>query len=220
MADKNGLLKKLQSEVTCPLCLQIFTDPKKLPCDHVYCRACLRGLALRSIDGTISCPECRRDIPIPGNGVADFPTPHQVNRLLEMYQDSLKSAETKATPQPATCEVHSSQPLTLYCETCEKLVCTNCACVKENHNHGFIDDMAKRYRSKLDEELEPVKKMRQEMIDSLGKISTLKRELLSEKEVKLQQIEQHFEFLSTILHEEKNFFTDSTKNTFHEQYDL
>ena len=36
-------VKDLQSEVTCPLCLDIFADPKRLPCDHVYCRGCLHG---------------------------------------------------------------------------------------------------------------------------------------------------------------------------------
>ena len=65
MAEGHSILKRLQSEVTCPLCLDIFTEPKKLPCDHVYCRACLHGLALRNIDGTISCPECRMSVTIP-----------------------------------------------------------------------------------------------------------------------------------------------------------
>ena len=141
---KSSLFKKLQSEVTCPLCLDIFTDPKKLPCDHVYCRACLHGLALRSITGTISCPECRKDIPIPSNGVADFEALPQVNRLLDRYHENLKSTQSADpeadTAQPATCKVHSSQPLALYCETCKKLVCRDCAltiCARRNHKHEF-----------------------------------------------------------------------------------
>lgn len=76
------MAKGLLSEVTCPLCLDIFIDPKRLPCEHVYCRECLRGLTLRSFTGRISCPECRRDIPIPRNDVTNFSTPHQVNRLI------------------------------------------------------------------------------------------------------------------------------------------
>ena len=90
------VVKGLKAEVTCPLCLDIFTDPKRLPCEHVYCKECLRGLALRSITGTdITCPECRRYTPVPNNGVAAFSTPHQVNRLIEMYQKSVKYESAK-----------------------------------------------------------------------------------------------------------------------------
>ncbi len=236
---KTVIFKRLQSEVTCPLCLDIFTEPKKLPCDHVYCRVCLRGLALRSITGTIDCPECRRDIPIPANGVADFPTLHQVNRLLEMYQDSLNSDEIEAidtpqqqkpaeteetsTPQPATCEVHSSQPLALYCETCEKLVCRDCAltsCAKKNHEHGFIDDMVKKYENDLNRELKPVSKLHQEMVTAFESVSALKRELWSNKEAKLQQMEITFNALAEILAQERRYFTDCTEKSFQEQYNI
>ena len=68
----SGMVKRLESEVTCPLCLDIFTEPKRLPCDHVYCRECLHGLALRSTTGSISCPECRTDVLVPNFDVAVF----------------------------------------------------------------------------------------------------------------------------------------------------
>ena len=216
-----GLFKRLQSEVTCPLCLEIFTNPKKLPCDHVYCRACLHGLALRSITGTISCPECRMDIHIPGNGVADFPTPHQVNRLLEMYKESLQSIETDTSkPKPATCEIHSSQPLALYCETCGKLVCSYCAlthCVKKNHQHGFVEDIIKKYESELKSNLEPVKKLHHEMKNALESISAKERELWSTKEGNLQQVQTTFKALVEVLETERRYFTNSVEKSFEEQ---
>ena len=43
----------LEKEVTCPLCLDILQEPKKLPCDHVYCKACLQRLANRSFNAAI-----------------------------------------------------------------------------------------------------------------------------------------------------------------------
>ena len=94
---QSAALNELESEVTCPLCRGIFTEPKKFSCDHVYCRQCLHGLVLRSITGSISCPECRTDTPVPLNfDVTQFATPHQVNRLVEMYQRSLKRTKTEA----------------------------------------------------------------------------------------------------------------------------
>jgi hypothetical protein len=140
LVARKWLRKLLMSEVTCPLYLGIFTDPKRLPCEHVYCRECLRGLALRSTTGSISCPECRTDVPVANYDVTTFSTPHQINRLIEIYQRNSKPAETAAaaaaTPQPATCGVHKSEPLALYCETCDTLACRDCVVMtygKKNH---------------------------------------------------------------------------------------
>ena len=76
----------LEKEITCALCLDLFKQPKKLPCDHVYCRDCLRGLALRSLNATISCPECRTLTQVPSKDVNNFPTAFQTNWLIEAFQ--------------------------------------------------------------------------------------------------------------------------------------
>ena len=163
------------------------------------------------------------DIPIPGNGVADFPTLHQVNRLLEMYQDGLKSPEIEpdgCMPQLATCEVHSSQPLALYCETCEKLVCRDCAlrtCAKMNHNHAFIDDMVNKYESDLSSELELVRKRHKEVKNAIDSITTSRRELQKQKEKELHQVEEKFASLIQILSQEQVYFINSIEESFQEQ---
>ena len=215
---KSGVLRRLESEVTCPLCLDIFTDPKRLPCDHVYCKECLRGLGLQSVTGkSISCPECRRDIPIPNNDVTNFPTPHQVNRLIEMH---LKSAKTEAeTPQPAaaTCKLHKCQSLDLYCETCESLVCGHCivnTCGKKKHDYGFIDEMVKKHQADLHRELEPVRKLHLQMSSALDTISSMEVELQSTKRENLQQIESTFDALVEILERERKYFKESVEKTF------
>ena len=219
MAKRQSTLQRgVQSEVTCPLCLDIFTEPKRLPCDHVYCKQCLRGLGLRSVTGkSISCPECRRDTPIPNNDVANFPTPHQVNRLIEMH---LKSAKT-ATQQPAaaTCKVHKSQSLDLYCETCESLVCGHCiakTCGKKKHDYGFIDESVKKYQMDLRNELEPVKKLHLQMSSALDTISAMEVELQSKREEKLKQIESTFDTLAVILEGERKNLKESVEKTFQE----
>ena len=84
----------LEKEVTCALCLDLFKDPKKLPCDHVYCRDCLRRLALRSLNATISCPECRTVTHVPDNDVNKFPTAFRINRFIEAFQQVQVRAET------------------------------------------------------------------------------------------------------------------------------
>ncbi len=225
MTTQSEFFKKLESEVTCPLCLGVFVEPKKLPCEHVYCRACLHGLALRSTNKTISCPECRRDEPIPDDySVTHFTTPYQVNRLIEMHQEILKSTEeTPTPPQSATCSTHNSQPLDMYCETCEKLACTHCvilSCTKKNHNHGFIDEMVKRYESDLDRKLQPAKTLHRNITTALEAISTSERELQGAKEAKLLEIQTSFDALVEILMREKNYFTETLEKSFQEQESL
>ena len=77
-------LDKLEQEITCPLCLDVFNEPKKLPCDHVYCLdPCLSGLAKKSEDGTITCPECNQVAENPDNNVTKFPPAFYVNEVVE-----------------------------------------------------------------------------------------------------------------------------------------
>ena len=218
----SGMLKRLESEVTCPLCLDIFTEPKRLPCDHVYCRQCLRGLALRSTTGSISCPECRTDTPVPPNfDVTQFATPHQVNRLVEMYQQNLKLAETEAAePQPATCKEHKSQPLALYCETCESLVCRDCvllSCAKKNHKHGFVGDMVKKHQTSLQRDLQPVRALHQKVSAAVEAISTSEAKLKNATEAKLQVAESTFDSLAKILADERQYVTKFIKKSFEDQ---
>ena len=43
-------------DLTCPICLNVYFKPVKLPCNHTLCQQCLE----RSLDiSTLGCPICR-----------------------------------------------------------------------------------------------------------------------------------------------------------------
>ena len=46
----------------CTICLSEFTDPKQLPCCHVYCKECLAGAMSSGGNTSQLCPLCRKDI--------------------------------------------------------------------------------------------------------------------------------------------------------------
>ncbi|XP_002940232.3 E3 ubiquitin/ISG15 ligase TRIM25 [Xenopus tropicalis] len=52
----------LRDELSCSICLSIYTDPVSLPCGHNFCRGCI-GLVLGTQEGSgaYSCPECRAE---------------------------------------------------------------------------------------------------------------------------------------------------------------
>eukprot|EP00079_Xenopus_tropicalis_P012792 XP_002940232.2 PREDICTED: tripartite motif-containing protein 7 [Xenopus tropicalis] len=52
----------LRDELSCSICLSIYTDPVMLPCGHNFCRGCIGGvLGTQEGSGRYSCPECRAE---------------------------------------------------------------------------------------------------------------------------------------------------------------
>uniref|UniRef100_A0A8C5Q2I1 Uncharacterized protein n=1 Tax=Leptobrachium leishanense TaxID=445787 RepID=A0A8C5Q2I1_9ANUR len=50
----------LRAELTCSICLNIYTDPVTLPCEHSFCRTCIgKALDMQEVSGAYRCPECR-----------------------------------------------------------------------------------------------------------------------------------------------------------------
>ncbi|OCT73689.1 E3 ubiquitin/ISG15 ligase TRIM25 [Xenopus laevis] len=52
----------LRDELSCSICLSIYTDPVSLPCSHNFCRVCI-GTTWDTQEGSgaYSCPECRQE---------------------------------------------------------------------------------------------------------------------------------------------------------------
>uniref|UniRef100_A0A8C5MVU2 Uncharacterized protein n=1 Tax=Leptobrachium leishanense TaxID=445787 RepID=A0A8C5MVU2_9ANUR len=52
----------LRDELTCSICLNIYTDPVTLPCGHSFCRTCIGDvLDTQEGSGVYKCPECRAE---------------------------------------------------------------------------------------------------------------------------------------------------------------
>ncbi|KAF6021262.1 hypothetical protein EB796_020428 [Bugula neritina] len=46
---------------TCGYCMDVFVDPKKLPCGHAFCLSCLKGdFMSRNTTDTHTCIKCRK----------------------------------------------------------------------------------------------------------------------------------------------------------------
>ena len=101
----------LEPEVTCALCLDVFSEPKKLPCDHVFCKHCLEALVKRNVTRAVSCPECRRVVQLPNGRVSDLPTAFHINRLIDAFnqvKDERRTSES-ASQQTGTIYARTNQ---------------------------------------------------------------------------------------------------------------
>ena len=121
MAEK--ALQKLSDQLTCPICLDDYTNPRVLPCLHVFCDHCLGRLVLCDAENLIAtCPNCRRETRLPQEGVASLPPAFYINHLFEV-RDTLQKVSDPNKPRCEKCEDGNAKG---YCRDCGEFVCEDC----------------------------------------------------------------------------------------------
>ncbi|XP_041424095.1 E3 ubiquitin-protein ligase TRIM7-like [Xenopus laevis] len=107
----------LRDELSCSICLSIYTDPVSLPCSHNFCRDCI-GTTWDTQEGSgaYSCPECRQEF-------KERPALPR-NRTLRNIAERFLSAQPEPgdTGIPCTyCDSHV--PADKSCLLCEASLC-------------------------------------------------------------------------------------------------
>ena len=188
MAEKTP--KKVEDQLNCSICKNVYTDPKLLQCLHVFCQTCLAKLVYKDEHGqlVLSCPICRQTTPAPANGAASLQPAFHINHLLDIAEDLRREKEAPASaegedsssaslPPPqkeATtfCSEHVQEELKLYCETCGELICHHCTQpTGKHHNHDYelIEKNIETYKKEIGSLMEPVN----QKLTSVDQILTL-----------------------------------------------
>ena len=137
--DVPTLMYNLREEVTCSVCMQLYTNPKQLPCLHVFCLQCLNNLARTSArSGKIKCPLCQRKVDIPESGTLDtLPNCFHMKNLLDIL--AIKECDT-AKVTCGNCEMKREEAS--YCFHCGKFWCNDCVnahnILRENREHRVL----------------------------------------------------------------------------------
>jgi len=128
----------------CPICTEVYTDPRVLPCVHTFCLKCIREWSKdkHPVD-QLACPLCRKEFAVPGSGVEDLPKNFFVTNFLQMKE--LTSVESKT----GGCEACSGdgatevKVATVYCVECQQKLCRACQDyhkkLKTTAGHNMID---------------------------------------------------------------------------------
>ena len=137
-------LKKLEEQLTCPICLEQFTNPKILPCFHSFCLHCLEGVASELVEGNpcLPCPTCRSPCPNPDKGLASLPPSFVINNLSEVYSLMKKVSGD----QQASCDNCNKTNANRYCKQCSMFFCPECL-----HHHDKFKPNAGHQTLSLDE---------------------------------------------------------------------
>ena len=139
-------LEELESEITCPICQEHYTEPKILPCLHYYCKKCILKLALRTQSGkSFHCPECRCEATLPEGGVDNLKTAFFANRLKSKVTN-LQRAHGKVEVK---CELCTKSPPTAkaFCRQCARFICNECVQIHSNlqvfltHEIASLEDL-------------------------------------------------------------------------------
>ncbi|XP_077867797.1 tripartite motif-containing protein 3-like [Saccoglossus kowalevskii] len=123
----SAVLEELNEDfLSCAICLERYSDPKILPCQHTFCKKCLVQLAEKRAPNTLMCPTCNRSVGVP---VRDLQSNFFMSSLLD------KVPEKPEAVSPQKCEFCDKNEVSSICVECEQYYCTTCIKV---HNKSKV----------------------------------------------------------------------------------
>ena len=205
-------LLKLEEQLKCSVCLDLYTNPKTLPCLHSFCQECLEGLPqereARGDTYYLSCPTCRQHTEVPREGVRAFPVAFHLNNLKEIAQ-GLKNKVSD--PQQVTCNDHG-KPLEVFCETCKTVICFHCTYrTHKDHKHALVSDCYPKHYQMLHDSLKPVKGKKQALKKVLSDLAEREGQIRERGEGVLEEIHQMVEEMIGILRQSERKLNEQVK---------
>uniref|UniRef100_A0A8P4GCB6 Nuclear factor 7, brain n=1 Tax=Dicentrarchus labrax TaxID=13489 RepID=A0A8P4GCB6_DICLA len=140
------MASRLEEDLCCPVCHDIFKDPVILSCSHSFCKDCLKSWWTEKV--TRECPVCKRR-----HSREDLPPNLALKNLCESF---LQERDQRSSE--ALCSLHSEK-LKLFCLDHQQPVCVVCRDSKKHTNHRFrpIDEAAQDHKEELQKSLKPLK---------------------------------------------------------------
>ncbi|XP_060938093.1 E3 ubiquitin-protein ligase TRIM35-like [Limanda limanda] len=141
------MASRLEEDLCCSVCQDVFRDPVLLSCSHSFCKDCVKswwkGKKVKE------CPLCKKR-----SSMMEPPCNLVLKNLCETFL-----LERDQSSSPARCSLHSEK-LTLFCLDHQEPVCLVCKDSKKHTDHRFrpIDEAAEEHKKQLQETLEPLKK--------------------------------------------------------------
>lgn len=230
MADSNeGGINKLEEQLTCALCLDLYIEPVILPCHHVFCNACIQPVVEEAKTGSVSCPKCRGEF----DGAGSMQTAFMINTLKDAYEKLKKERRfvsrgrslsfmsslasdlpdffAKALPEPAdddidVCGRHRSQSLDLYCRDCNVLMCRDCVLADKehaDHKYTYVNTLAVDCRTTLEQKITAMKELGGRLREAGERVSQVKSQVDQQEADITKKTTEAFETLFQVLEEEK-----------------
>ncbi|XP_023144023.1 nuclear factor 7, brain-like [Amphiprion ocellaris] len=140
------MASRLEEDLCCPVCHDIFKDPVMLSCSHSFCRVCLQIWWTENPNR--QCPVCKRR-----HLKRQLPPNLVLKNLCESFL-----LDKRQRCSESLCSLHSEE-LKLFCLDHQQPVCLICRDSEKHSNHTFrpIHEAAQQHRKQLQQTLEPLK---------------------------------------------------------------
>jgi len=116
---------------TCPICLEVFDNPKSLPCIHGFCLKCLeRHFKDKQPGDEVPCPLCRKVFKIPPEGFGGLQHHFFIQHLVDARNVSTKSTDEllcQACLEDNEDGEGKVSAATMYCVDCNEFLCEKCS---------------------------------------------------------------------------------------------
>jgi len=115
----------------CPICLELFDNPKSLPCLHAFCLKCLQEhFRDNNPLDEVPCPMCRKEFRIPVGGIDSL----QHHFIVQQLVDIRKACDEDCDGVPCKVCVQEGEDgsvriatATMYCFDCSQRLCDPCS---------------------------------------------------------------------------------------------
>ncbi|XP_011408279.1 PREDICTED: E3 ubiquitin-protein ligase TRIM33-like [Amphimedon queenslandica] len=119
----------------CSVCLELYTDPRVLPCLHTFCLHCLEPLVKNN---RLTCPQCRGEHSVPKDGVSMYPVDLSLLPELGEAKEEKKICG-EAKEEKKICGSCTSGDVAVgYCTDCGEFLCEWCRDASHKRNKVFL----------------------------------------------------------------------------------
>ncbi|XP_059211708.1 E3 ubiquitin-protein ligase TRIM35-like [Centropristis striata] len=185
------MASRLEDDLCCSVCHDIFKDPVILSCGHSFCKDCLQSCWTEK--QTRECPVCKR------RASKEPPLNFALKNLCESF---LQERDQRASE--ALCSLHSEK-LKLFCLDHQQPVCLVCRDSEKHTKHTIrpIDEATQQHKKELQETLEPLKKKLKVFNQVKVKFDQTAEHIQVQARCTETQIKEQFKKLHQFLEEEE-----------------
>ncbi|OCT56294.1 E3 ubiquitin-protein ligase TRIM7 [Xenopus laevis] len=166
----------LRDELSCSICLSIYTDPVTLPCGHNFCQGCIERTWYwqKSIKEDPSCPECRRTY----RRNPELQRNLRLRNIVVQFLSTDPQQDGTGTSGNSKCSSHN-KILEYYC--CEESVCicVSCCLAGEHRGHRveLLSEASEKKKETLRKVVEKLRPEREETEREAQRLQERRREV-------------------------------------------